>query len=278
MLISLKHKTCFLFLFFLWDAGISFAQSFSFAVLNQENGLSNDAVTCIVQDSIGFIWIGTKQGLNRYDGSSFKLYSRENTVLSSDDITDLLIDDNGRIWVSTANGELAYYDSKSNSLKLEINSNTSLSKSITKLYQNDNGFIWLGTEEGLFLFNKQTKNLLKYSFAATNGTLIPPVITDILTHPSGSLFVSTFGHGLWRLKEGQTQLNRINFNEKFIATEYLLTLQASSSAIDEVLIGTQGDGLLNFNIHTLEVALSFSSTNYKNSVVRTINYHSPRQK
>ena len=72
-----------------------------------EDGLSASAVDCIVQDSLGFVWIGTEDGLNRFDGYSFEIYRhdpQDPNSLSSSNILDLYADDNGLLWIGTIDG------------------------------------------------------------------------------------------------------------------------------------------------------------------------------
>jgi signal transduction histidine kinase/ligand-binding sensor domain-containing protein len=81
-----------------------------FEKLTEENGLSDNRVTCFLKDKTGFLWIGTKNGLNRYDGSSFKVFrpSSHNSI-SNESINDIAQDSSGKLWVATTNG-LNIYD------------------------------------------------------------------------------------------------------------------------------------------------------------------------
>ena len=84
-----------------------------FRTVGTGNGLSHDKVNCILQDKRGFVWFGTEDGLNRYDGRYFTVYkSRPNdsTCLSGNIITDLYEDRNGLLWIATADGGLTRYD------------------------------------------------------------------------------------------------------------------------------------------------------------------------
>ncbi len=83
--------------------------------LSTENGLSDNRVTCFHKDKKGFIWIGTRNGLNRYDGHSFKVFrpSAGNSI-SNEIINDIAEDSRGRLWVATMEG-LNIYDPASNS-------------------------------------------------------------------------------------------------------------------------------------------------------------------
>ena len=80
-----------------------------FRNLNTDNGLSHNKVNCILQDKRGFTWIGTDDGLNRYDGYRFQVFRHEpsdTSTISGNMITDLLEDKHGVLWIATADGGL----------------------------------------------------------------------------------------------------------------------------------------------------------------------------
>src|SRR4051812_32301376 len=75
-----------------------------FKKLNTENGLSNNRVKCILQDKRGFIWIGTEDGLNRFDGTNFVIFRHQPSNpagISGNIISDLLEDKDGILWIAT---------------------------------------------------------------------------------------------------------------------------------------------------------------------------------
>src|SRR5690606_29453334 len=76
-----------------------------FSQLSIENGLSSSSIEAIVQDKDGFIWFGTEDGLNRYDGYQFRIYKnnyKDPHSLSDNFINDLYVDQQGRLWVSSS--------------------------------------------------------------------------------------------------------------------------------------------------------------------------------
>ena len=89
-------------------------ENYRFEHLSIEDGLSQNLVSSIIQDYRGFMWFGTKDGLNRYDGYSFKVYRNEigdSTTISDNFITSLYVDSKSRLWVGTRNG-LNLFDAK----------------------------------------------------------------------------------------------------------------------------------------------------------------------
>ena len=80
------------------------AVHYYFRTMDIRNGLSQNTVYQILQDRKGFMWFGTKDGLNRYDGLSFRVYKKENSGLGKNFITALYEDRRGNIWIGTDGG------------------------------------------------------------------------------------------------------------------------------------------------------------------------------
>lgn len=135
-----------------------------FAHLTTENGLSINNVTSIVQDKKGFIWVGTTNGLNFYDGYNFRLFfpndSNANS-LTSPYIAYLLEDNHGFIWIATIDG-LNKYDRKTNTFyryKHDPNDSHSLSNNnVYTIFQDKENNIWVGTINGLNKYNPEKNN------------------------------------------------------------------------------------------------------------------------
>ena len=87
---------------------ISSSASYYFRTLGINDGLSQSTVNAILQDRKGFMWIGTKDGLNQYDGQVFRTFQKENSSLGNNFITALYEDCDGDIWVGTDAGVYIY--------------------------------------------------------------------------------------------------------------------------------------------------------------------------
>src|SRR6185436_3299773 len=107
----MKSASVILISFFLLACNVYGQENISFEHFTSENGLSAP-VTHIVQDRYGFLWLGTTDGLNRFDGKNFKVYRNQphdSASLCNNIINYLCLDSSGTIWAAT-NGGLCYYD------------------------------------------------------------------------------------------------------------------------------------------------------------------------
>ena len=121
--------------------------------ISTEQGLSHRNVNCVMEDSYGFLWIGTADGLNRYDGYEFVVYKNDvwdTTSLSSPIISILTEDENGNIWVGTPNG-LNLYQRHTDSFvrythdpenEYSISENDDIEALL--IDRNNNNYIWIG--------------------------------------------------------------------------------------------------------------------------------------
>ena len=101
------------------------AQNTGYESISIAQGLSQGMVFATIQDKEGFIWVATKNGLNRYDGYGFKVFTNDpynSNSLSSNTVTALFEDSRGRVWAGTQNAGLNVYDKKSEQFYRLINS------------------------------------------------------------------------------------------------------------------------------------------------------------
>lgn len=131
-----------------------------FENISIDDGLSNEYVTTIFQDSKGYMWIGTKDGLNRYDGERIKLYNcnaEDDNTLSSTYITAIEEDFQGNLWIGTDNGlDFLNRDTDTIIRMKDINDKYNLGElKITSLLKSsyEENIMWVGTENGLIKIN-----------------------------------------------------------------------------------------------------------------------------
>ncbi len=141
-----------------------------FYSLTNEDGLSQGSISCICQDNMGFIWIGTNDGLNRYDGYNVKIYRNipgDTTSLSSNRIKSVFVDDKGCIWIGTIGGGLNKYNPVSNKFTryfFQTSFKELYGNIINTIAKDTNGILWIGTNnDGLIKLNPETGEYKRFT-------------------------------------------------------------------------------------------------------------------
>ena len=238
-----------------------------FKKIDQTNGLSNDRVSSIVKEKNGFVWIGTDNGLNRFDGNKIKIYNKQNSALSSNDIVDLLIDHKGKIWIATFGGGLNVYNPSNDKFityKNSPNDTKSIpSNELNTIFEDSNGIIWLGTKNGFSFFNEKEQTFKTYKFESKNRFSISHNdVRSIYEDGNKNLWIGTFGGGLNKFDPATGKFYRIKSSSS-ISPDYIHSLCGINK--NEILIGTSGKGLLTFDVNSL----SFQKKTY--GIDKTIN-------
>lgn len=197
----------------------SAAQRLRFRNISIEEGLSSGQVKCIMQDQLGFMWFGTSDGLNRYDGYKFRTYRNDpglGNSINSSDVGALLQVRNDLIVAGTALG-IACFDPFTEKFTHPFSGEARLQQKITSLFRLDDRTILAGTQGGLFKLDLQTGKLLKSYFP----DLLKVNITCIM-RTWGQVYVGTGGNGLWRINQAdvlekvEIQHNTpVSFNDLF---------------------------------------------------------------
>jgi ligand-binding sensor domain-containing protein len=157
-------------------------------------GLSQNSIYCLLQDTQGFIWIGTWDGLNRYDGYDFIIYNTENG-LSNPTVNSLCEDDEKNIWIGTDNG-LNLLDRKSGTIRLfhnePGNTNSITNNDINHLYQDKQGLLWISTSYGLNCLDKAKMIYKFYNFFERNtDSTFSNFISRVIEDEAGRLWIGT---------------------------------------------------------------------------------------
>ncbi len=231
-----------------------------FERIGAEQGFPQSSVNVMVQDSIGFLWFGTPDGLYKYDGytftpiSSLKNDSLDQHSLADNNIQALFMGTKGKLWIGTAGGGLNCYDLNANKItKFKVNPNDQMAISditVRGITEDKSGFIWVATANGLNRLDQTTGIITKYFHDPNNSN-----------SPSGNDFRCIYSdskNNIWVGGENESGLVRYNITEnKFENYKVNSKLKGSVTsnvirAFDEsskgvFFIGTDGGGLLSFN-------------------------------
>ncbi|MGE6219484.1 two-component regulator propeller domain-containing protein [Nubsella zeaxanthinifaciens] len=140
----------------------------SFKRITINEGLSQNTVFCIAQDKTGFIWIGTEDGLNKYDGYEFTIYKHQNNdpkSLSHSQINALLEDKKGNFWVGTSDGLNLFNKHTETFSKIgyATSGEGTSGDFISTIYNDSRGNLWIGTYNGLKYYDYESRKLHAYN-------------------------------------------------------------------------------------------------------------------
>ncbi|MET1255241.1 EAL domain-containing protein [Aliikangiella maris] len=201
----------FVFLFLLMTLSssnfVSAEPLFQFHTLTKKDGLVSIVVFDMIEDNHGFIWLGTEDGLQKYDGNELITYRYDRldeNSLSNNGVSALLIDKNGDLWVGTENGLNVYDRHLDNFRKIEVSDKGINSSNIRSLYQTEDGLIWVGTAKGLNSIDLNTQTIKSYAHHK---------VRTIFEDDHKQLWVGTIRGGLYLFDRSNTKFIPVNMLE-----------------------------------------------------------------
>ncbi len=172
----MKHLYLYITLFIFSHFSV-WAQDYNkFDILTIDDGLSQNTANCFLQDNLGFMWVGTQEGLNMYDGVQFRIFQRavgDTTSLTDDYVLCLFEDSQRNLWVGTEDGLNRFDRAKQNfkTYKVSKKPNSLRNATITAISEDKNGFIWVATEGGLYRFDPKTEAFKDFSVLPNENTI-----------------------------------------------------------------------------------------------------------
>ncbi|HUG34299.1 MAG TPA: two-component regulator propeller domain-containing protein [Anaerolineales bacterium] len=222
-----------------------------FESISIEQGLSQSSVRVIFQDRRGFLWFGTEDGLNRYDGYSFKVHKREPSnpnSISDGWITAIAEDQDGYLWVGTRLGGVNRYDPATDSftqyLFNEEDPGSLSDNHVSALLVDKTNHLWVGTLNGLNRFNAATGSFHRFPYL----TPLPSVDGEIVGSPDAQAIAETIKN------EPGISIQSEKVSSKNISTIY-------QDSFGRIWIGTLDGGLNGFDAASGEFILYQSIEN-----------------
>ncbi|SEJ01505.1 Signal transduction histidine kinase [Dyadobacter koreensis] len=194
---------------------------FRFEHLTVDDGLAHSDAMAVVQDKEGFVWVGTNNGINRYDGYELKKYDLPNDNsegLSSNRIQALHVDVQGRLWAGAEGSGLYLYDQgkdcftgiRAHVRAAEFDRLLALltSNTVKSIHSDSKGILWLGTYDfGVFSLefdqNNFVKNIKQISLGKSGKTNY--TAWQVFSDNANRIWIATLGEGLWLFEPGLNQ-------------------------------------------------------------------------
>jgi signal transduction histidine kinase/ligand-binding sensor domain-containing protein/DNA-binding response OmpR family regulator len=235
-------------------------ENLKFDHLDINSGLSQNHVLCALQDSRGFMWFGTRDGLNRYDGYKFTIYRNvagDEHSLSNNFVTSIIEDSKGDIWIATNGGGLNRYEKDkdwfTHFTHENGNPNSISSNMVSDVTEDHEGNLWIGTNDaGLNVFNPVTNKIQHYISRASDAkSLSGNYVKCILEDHAHHIWVGVFGGGLNLFNSEEKSFTVFNYNKSnstSISSDNVFTIYEDRRK--HLWIGTDGGGIDRLNTQT----------------------------
>lgn len=210
---------------------------------NDRNGLTSNSVSYILQDRQGFIWVATKDGLNRLDGFSFRHIDTGDRE-SCSFVTTIFEDNDGLIWVGAHDGAFIYDPATEHIRKLKVPraDGTCITQPVIQFLSDKEGNILLIVDsDGIYSYNKNEERLI--SLYHSNTIKVNQAIYD----PMGRLWIGTFGQGLFYTDDDLKTLRQFSLDADNTNTAIISDLKING---DQLYVATERLGILAIDINT----------------------------
>ncbi|MDD4991665.1 MAG: two-component regulator propeller domain-containing protein [Paludibacter sp.] len=227
------------------------AAPFSFRHYKVENGLSENSVFCSIQDNKGFMWFGTKDGLNRFDGQNFVVYHtipKDKNSIGNNFIRSFHEDKNKALWVGTEKGIYQYSYLQNNFQHFDKKTSRNESpQSVNAITEDLKGNLWIATTSGLFKFEQGSNRLTSYMHNQGNKGSIPAnFVSCVICDNKGIVWVGTLSGGLSRYNPKTNNFTNFKFSDenRSYSNSVLRILEDSQG---NLILGTVNEGLIFFD-------------------------------
>lgn len=246
------------------------SQRYHFSNLSVKDGLSQLHVTCIYQDKLGYMWFGTRNGLNKFNGNSFEIFwnhADDEQSISSNTIACIIEDAEGNLWIGTENG-LNKLDKKRKGFKRYYLANEadSVNNKILSLHIDADGVLWVGTLSGLFIYEPESDSLKSVYIRELADNSVSAILEK-----DNHLYLASSKNGLLiydRQKKRIVRSYQTNSKTLPVISNYIKDIYIDKK--DNIWLGTYKDGVCVIKHDLSEVVQYNTSNGLSNNSIRCI--------
>ena len=244
-----------------WNLHPVFAQTLNLNQFGIEEGLPQSSIYTMLQDKSGNIWVGTMNGVSKYNGLNFENFGKKDG-LAENRVTSSCMDKDGNIWFGHWSGGISKYNSSTKKFDIVPTGNIKLSKTINCILQDKSGAIWFGTE-GQGLIKNENGN---FSQLTSKDGLASDIVTSFIQRKdvNGIIIGTPLGISVFDLGKF-SELPNLILPSKSITALY-------QDSKENIWIGTSDKGLFRLNGSSLTNSNAFTYESYDISKGLTANH------
>jgi ligand-binding sensor domain-containing protein/signal transduction histidine kinase/CheY-like chemotaxis protein/AraC-like DNA-binding protein len=228
------------------------AQSMLFNHVTLEQGLSGNSVLSITQDRTGFLWFGTRAGLNRYDGSRFRIYlhnNKDSNTLYDNNVIALFCDSRKTVWAGTSSGLNRYNEEKDLFERVPLGA---AATNINCIYEDRKGTLWIGSSSGLYALANREPEQVKQFKAGNSNSIAGNNVRAVFEDHNGHLWIGS-NNGLTRMLPQENGYSFENLthepgNSRSLSAVHVTAI--TEDAKQQLWVGTQNSGINLFDAAT----------------------------
>lgn len=252
----------------------AYAESRYFTRITSNDGLSENCVKSIVQDHLGFIWLGTRNGLNRYAYGSIKHYDVDDLVKKqgNHNISALFEDSEYNIWIGTDKGVYIYnpYTELFSHFDVKTDKGEQITNWVNQIVGDSVGNIWVVVpNQGAFRYNVKSGSLKMFRTAKDSGTTQQDNTQSICVRRNGEVWIGTNGAGIYWYDTKSDRLVKQLIADDGGHTLTGKNIYAMCEYGDWLIIGEHEDKLMKFNPST-NVFREVNAPNVHYKVIRSL--------
>lgn len=249
VLLRIVLKTSFV-LILVFSCNSQLLAQYTFEQITKNQGLSHNNVESILEDSDGFMWFGTRDGLCRFDGYEMKVYrnTSDPNSISGNRILSVAEDKNGMLWVATYQNGLNKFNKKKN-IFVHYGSDYGIGNQVYKIEVLKDGTVLVGSSNGLAVFDSQKDTFTIYTPTYTEYGINSHIISDILETREGQIYIATWENDIQKFDKESGKFYSIFYNPlNRIVVNYRKRLLEDLKG--NIWISAQMHGLASYNPKT----------------------------
>jgi ligand-binding sensor domain-containing protein/serine phosphatase RsbU (regulator of sigma subunit) len=268
--LNILKKTFFYIVF--WSALCPLsAQQLRFKHITSEDGLSTNYITCMMQDDLGFMWFGSQDGLNKYEGveHKMKIFKHDpinKSSLFNSEVTALLQVRKDLMLVGTREGLDFFSPLTEKFFHLPLTNNNKAER-VNVIFKLDNSTALIGTDDGLFTVNFNNSEVKRFLFKGFRTIAVKAIQIS-----NGNILVGTLENGLWRLSNNELEKIALKIPQSFrINQQEISSITYILPYHNYLFLGTEGNGLFKINAKNFSVEknINFNTASEASNIIKS---------